>query len=69
MVPNHELEFLIEKDGAVVPIEVKAGNTASASLNHFIEDFDPKVAYKLIGNRNGIVGKKETLPHYMVIFL
>ena len=66
---NHELEFLIEKDGAVVPIEVKAGNTASASLNHFIEDFDPKVAYKLIGNRNGIVGKKETLPHYMVMFL
>ena len=26
---NHELEFLIEKDESVVPIEVKAGNTIS----------------------------------------
>ena len=25
---NHELEFLIEKDGRVIPIEVKSGNTA-----------------------------------------
>lgn len=66
---NHELEFLIEKDGNVVPIEVKAGNTASVSLNNFINDFTPDVAYKLIGNRNGISGVKETLPHYMVMFL
>lgn len=66
---NHELEFLIEKDESVVPIEVKAGNTASISLNNFINDFHPKVAYKLIANRNGIVGVKETLPHYMVMFL
>ncbi|MBR1441229.1 MAG: ATP-binding protein [Lachnospiraceae bacterium] len=66
---NHELEFLIEKNGTVVPIEVKAGNTASASLNHFIEDFTPDIAYKLIANRNGRAGVKETLPHYMVMFL
>lgn len=25
--------------------------------------------YKLIGGRNGKVGVKETLPHYMVMFL
>lgn len=66
---NHELEFLIEKEGNVVPIEVKAGNTASVSLNRFIEDFSPSVAYKLIANRNGRSGVKETLPHYMVMFL
>lgn len=66
---NHELEFLIEKDGAVTPIEVKAGNTASVSLNNFINDYSPKTAYKLIANRNGITGVKETLPHYMVMFL
>ena len=66
---NHELEFLIEKNGGVVPIEVKAGNTASVSLNNFINDFCPDVAYKLISNRNGMVGVKETLPHYMVMFL
>lgn len=66
---NHELEFLIEKDGNVVPIEVKAGNTATVSLNNFINDYNPTVAYKLIGNRNGIVGTKVTLPHYMVMFI
>lgn len=66
---NHELEFLIEKQGSVVPIEVKAGNTATVSLNRFIEDFEPAVAYKLTSSRNGIVGVKETIPHYMVMFL
>ncbi len=66
---NHELEFLIEKDGGVIPIEVKSGNTASVSLNTFIKDFSPTKAYKLISNRNGISGIKETLPHYFIIFI
>lgn len=66
---NHELEFLIEKNGSVVPVEVKAGNTASVSLNNFINDFSPENAYKLISNRNGRTGVKETLPHYMVMFI
>ena len=34
---DHEREFLIEKDGDVIPIEVKAGNTATVSLNNFIK--------------------------------
>lgn len=66
---NHELEFLIEKDGEVIPIEVKAGNTASVSLNNFINDYSPSVAYKLIANRNGKVDVKEVLPHYFVLFI
>ena len=66
---EHEIEFLIEKNGEVVPVEVKAGNTATPSLNAFIETFAPSAAYKLIGGRNGRVGVKETLPHYMVLFL
>lgn len=66
---NHELEFLIEKNGTVVPVEVKAGNTASVSLNNFINDYSPESAYKLISNRNGKTGVKETLPHYMVMFI
>ena len=32
-----EIEFLIEKGGEVVPLEVKAGNDSTASLNSFIE--------------------------------
>ena len=66
---NHELEFLIEKNGEIIPIEVKAGNTASVSLNNFIKDYSPGTAYKLIANKNGISGVKETLPHYYVMFL
>ena len=66
---NHELEFLLEKNGEVVPLEVKAGNSATVSLNNFIKDFNPSVAYKLVGNRNGRVGVKITLPHYMIIFI
>ena len=66
---DHEIEFLIEKDGEVVPIEVKAGNNASVSLNSFIDEKKPSQAYKLISGRNGKTGNKYTLPHYMVMFL
>ncbi len=66
---SQELEFMIEKNGEVIPIEVKAGNTASVSLNAFVEKFQPSVSYKFIANRNGKTGAKITLPHYMVLFL
>ena len=60
---------MIEKDGEVIPIEVKAGNRATPSLNSFINTFSPKYAYKLIGGKNGIVDTKISLPHYMVMFI
>ncbi len=66
---THESEFLIEKNGEVVPVEVKASNSASITLNNFIKDFKPSVAYKLIGGNNGVDGVKRTLPHYMVMFI
>lgn len=66
---NQELEFLIEKDGEIIPIEVKAGNNASASLNRFIGKYQPSLAYKLINGNIGIAEAKKTLPHYMVMFL
>ncbi len=66
---EHELEFLIEKDGEVVPIEVKAGNKASVSLNNYIKEYSPDKAYKLIANRNGVSGAKIILPHYYVLFI
>lgn len=66
---EHEIEFLIEKNGEIVPIEVKAGNNPTASLNNFIHNFSPSLAYKLVGGRNGQVDVRITLPHYMVMFL
>ena len=66
---DHELEFLIEKNNSVVPIEVKAGNTSTVSLNRFINDYNPSVAYKLISGNIGKVEEKLSLPHYMVMFI
>ena len=64
-----EIEFVIEKDGGVVPVEVKAGNTATASLNNYLASFRPELAYKLIDGNIGSVDGKTTLPHYMVMFI
>lgn len=64
-----ELEFVIEKNGEVVPVEVKAGNTATKSLNRFIERYDSSVGYKIMSGNIGIVDKKISVPHYMAMFL
>ncbi len=64
-----EIEFLIERNGGVVPVEVKAGNTASISLNNYWEQFHPAEAYKFIDGNIGTAGGKVTLPHYMAMFL
>ena len=66
---NRELEFVIEKGGEVLPVEVKAGNTASTTLNNFINDFKPSIAYKIINGNVGLSDVKFTIPHYMVMFL
>lgn len=64
-----EIDFLIEKNSGVVPIEVKAGNEASASFNKILERSDVKVGYKFVSGNIGKAGKKITLPHYMAMFL
>ena len=64
-----EIEFLIEKKCEVLPIEVKAGNEPTASLNDYINRWKPSVAYKLIDGNVGVVENKKTIPHYMIMFL
>lgn len=64
-----ELEFLLEKNGEVIPLEVKAGNSSTLSLNSFMKKIQPSVGYKLIDGNIGIADRKITLPHYMSIFL
>lgn len=64
-----EIEFVIEKDGEVVPVEVKAGNSSTASLNNYIDTFKPTSAYKLIDGNIGVFEHKITLPHYMAMFI
>jgi uncharacterized protein len=66
---ENELEFVIEKQGEVLPIEVKAGNTATKSLNRYIEKYRPSVAYKIMNGNIGEIDGKLSIPHYMVMFL
>ncbi len=66
---NNELEFLLEKNGEVVPIEVKAGNTATVSLINFMKKYVPSVGYKFVLGNVGEADGKLTLPHYMVMFI
>jgi len=66
---SSELEFIIEKDGEVIPIEVKAGNAATKSLDSFIEEFLPSIAIKLIGGNVGIADKKFSIPHFLAMFI
>lgn len=64
-----ELEFIIEKDGEIIPIEVKAGNTPTKSLDSFIEEFAPSIAIKLISGNIGLTDKKFTIPHFLAMFI
>ena len=42
-----EIEFLVQKDGDVLPIEVKNNNTQAKSLAWFRKFFEPKLSFKL----------------------
>ena len=66
---TQEIEFLMERDGSVVPVEVKSSNGATVSLNAFLERFEPAVAFKLVDGNSGRSGQKVTLPQFMGMFL
>lgn len=55
----YEVDFLINIDGDIIPIEVKASdNTSSKSLNYYISRYKPKYSIRLstknFGEANGI---------------
>jgi predicted AAA+ superfamily ATPase len=64
-----EIEFLLSKNGGIIPLEVKAGNSATVSLDTFIKDFKPQYALKLITGNLGVTETKITMPLYMAMFL
>lgn len=66
---TQELEFLITQNSKIIPIEVKAGNSASVSLNNFIIKYKPPYAYKLITGNISVSKTKITLPLYMAMFI
>jgi len=65
---SQEIEFLLVKEGDVIPVEVKSGNNATVSLNRFIEKFQPQYAIKLTSGNLGVTDKKISCPLYMAMF-
>ena len=53
----------------VIPIEVKAGNDSTPSLNNFNRKYSPSVSYKLVNGNVVIVENRKTIPHYMILFI
>ena len=64
-----EVEFVIERDGGVIPIEVKSSNSATVSLNETLKMKGVPYGYKFIDGNVGVSGNKITMPHFMAMFL
>ena len=64
-----EMEFLIEDETGVVPVEVKAGKKKAKTLDNLLKKEDLVKGYKLANQNVGVVGKKITLPLYMAIWI
>lgn len=66
---TQEIEFLLDRNAGVVPVEVKASRGATVSLDAFLERPEVKVGYKLHAGNAGEVGKKVSLPYFMTSLL
>ncbi len=64
-----QIEFLLEENAHVIPMEVKAKNRSTPSLNKLLLTDDIPYGYKMISGNLGIEEKKKTLPLYMAMFL
>ena len=64
-----EMEFLMEREAGVVPVEVKAQSGATRSLDKLLAEPEVPYGFKLTGGNVGVVGRKITIPHYMAMFL
>lgn len=62
-----EVDFVIQRDGKLIPIEVKsADNTKAKSLKLYIETFKPDYAIKLSTKNFGFENNIKTVPLYAV---
>ena len=66
---SQEIEFLIEQNCAIIPIEVKSKKGETTSLNKFLKEWNPPYAYKLTSTNIGQADIKITMPHYLTTFI
>ena len=60
-----EIEFILERNCKLVPVEVKARKGSTRSLNELLKMDNIERGYKLTAQNTGVVEKKITLPLYM----
>lgn len=60
-----EIEFILERECKLVPVEVKARKGSTRSLNELLKMDNIERGYKLTAQNTGVVEKKITLPLYM----
>ena len=60
-----EIDFIIQRDGQLIPIEVKsADNTRAKSLKVYMDTYKPAYAIKLSAKNFGLEDNKKTVPLY-----
>ena len=65
-----EIDFIIQRDGQLIPIEVKsADNTKAKSLKVYMETYKPAYAIKISTKNFGFEDGKKTVPLYAVFFI
>lgn len=63
-----EIEFVVESEKGLLPIEIKAGRKKANSLDGILQQDSIEKGYKLSLQNVGRVGKKVTMPLYMLMF-
>lgn len=62
-----EIDFIIQREGKMIPIEVKsADNTRARSLKIYIDTYKPEYAIKISAKNFGFEDGKKTVPLYAV---
>lgn len=68
-----ELDFLIEYEGKVLPVEVKSGKNYEkhSALSNVLRDYGEEIPYALVlsGHNGKVSGKTVYMPIYMIMFL
>ena len=60
-----EIDFIIQREGNIIPIEVKAAdNTQAKSLKVYMEKYKPEYAIKISAKNFGFADKKKVIPLY-----
>jgi len=65
-----EIDFLIDTNDGVIPIEVKANdNTTSKSLNYYINKYHPKYSIRISSKNFGFENNIKSIPLYAIFCL